>query len=191
MASRNRAASTVDATTAEQSTQDSATAIVPRPNYDADALRNLTSFADAIDLAGEQFGTVDDAVDVLGDGFILMSKEDKAKLVNLPLLLLEWSFYPSEEHGGEFCSIRLVAQGENGSIGKYVVNDGSTGLAETLRNYTARTGRQGGLLVRKGFRESSYAYCDDCRVAVSDTHKSDEPAHSVGRARTYYLNTSA
>lgn len=191
MASRNRAASTEDTTVSTEDTSTNTAIAVPAPNYSADTLREIDSFQSAIAAAGYMFGSIDDASDVLGDGFKLMSTEDKAKLVGVPMVLLEWSFYPSQEHGGEFCALRLVAQGEGNTVGKYVVNDGSTGLARTLKEYTARTGRQGGLVVRRGFRASEYPYCDDCRVAVDDSHKADEPTHKVGRARTYYFDTSA
>ena len=187
----NRAASTED--TANVSTEDTTAVAIPEPNYDDNALRTITSFADAINLAGETFGTVEDASDVLGDGFRLLKEGDgKTQLCGKPLMLLEWNFYTSTEFGGEFAAIRLVSQEPNGSIGKWVVNDGSTGIAKTLKEYTERTGgKRGGLMVRNGFRESTYPFCNDCRMAVKDNHKEDEPTHQVGRGRTYYIDTSA
>jgi hypothetical protein len=200
MAPRNRATSTQDTptTSTEDITAPATTdpaqqqIAVPEPNYGDDTLRSITSFQDAINAAGYMFGAVEDAADVLGDGFRLLKTEDgKSKLVGKPLMLLEWSFYPSDEFGGEFAAIRLVAQEDNNTISKYIVNDGSTGVCKMLREYTEHTGRRGGLMVRNGFRESSYPFCQDCRTAVDDDHKKFEPSHVVGRGKTYYIDTSA
>lgn len=192
MAPRNRAASTVDNEQEAPAAQMSTEVVIPEPNYNNEMLRGITSFSSAINLAGEMFGDVEDASDVLGDGFRLLKEKDgKTQLCGKPLMLLEWSFYPSAEFGGEFAAIRLVSQESNGSVGKYVVNDGSTGIKKTLKDYTERTGRRGGLMVRNGFRESTYPFCSDCRMAVNDDHEEIEPTHGVGRGRTYYIDTSA
>lgn len=203
MPARKRNETTVDspaedtATTqeyAEQLATGTGTDVVLSVKYDTADLRNISSFQDAIELAGAVFGGLEEAGTVLGDGFTLLKTDGaKARLVGKPMLLLEWSFYPGE-FGEDFAALRIVAQEDNGTISKYIVNDGSTGIAKTLREYTANTGRSGGLLVRNGFRESSYLYCEDCGTAkdITDAHKSFEgyKDHKVGRATTYYIDTS-
>lgn len=158
-------------------------------SFDPDDLRGIQSFEDAANLAAAMFGEVPEVSAMLGDGFALLSTEDKARLVGVPLILLQWDFYPGD-FGGNFATIRVVARNEDGSAGKYVVNDGSSGIAEMLALYTKRTGKNGGLMARHGFRESTYPFCNDCRVAVKDRHTEEHPDHRVGRATTYYIDTS-
>lgn len=175
------------------STVDSA-AVALSIRYDANALRGLDSFDAALALAGETFGSLDDAAHTLGDGFALLRTDGaKANLVGRPLILMEWAFYPGD-FGDEFAAIRVVAQEKNGSISKFIVNDGSTGVAKMLRDYTNNTGRRGGLVVRNGFRASDYLYCEDCGTAkdITDAHKTfaGYADHRVGKATTYYIDTS-
>lgn len=196
MASRSRANSTVDAT--EPPTEDiPATTdaerqqLVLKPSYTDDTLRGIASFEDAMQAAGYMFGDLQDAADVLGNGFTLLSTPDaKASLVGKPMVLLEWNFHTSAEFGGEFVSILAVVHEANGSISKVIINDGSTGVCQTLQEFSRREGRQGGLVVRRGLRESTYPFCDDCRQAVRSDHTTDEPGHKVGRARTFYIDAS-
>lgn len=198
MATKNRAASSVD--TADETVNESTVEVSQRPRdvvavgsavrFDEETLRNLTNFEDALRLAQEEFGNVDEAGKVLGDGFALLKDDGKARLVGVPVLLLNWDFYDGD-FGSRFVAVRLVTHNPDGSINKYIVNDGSTGIADTLARYTERTGRNGGLFVRNGFRPSEYQYCEICGTAVDagadDDHKR---AGKHRRATTYYLDTS-
>lgn len=171
----------VDALVPEVMTQASA--------YDSDTMRELSSFDEAVRLATEAYGPIDDAAD-LGDGFALLKEEDKRRLVGIPLLFLEWNFYPGD-YGSMFVAIRMVARNKDGGVSKYIVNDGSTGIADQLAAYTKRTGKSGGLMVRQGFRVSEYTYCELCGAVkcMSETVHRDSGAHK--KAETYYVDTSA
>lgn len=146
-------------------------------HFSAETLSGLRSFEDALALAQETFGTVDVADEAIGDGFALLDKDEKAKLVGIPLVFLEWTFNASDKYEGSvFVSARVVANVGNGVMAKYIINDGSTGLAKQLEEYTNKTGRRGGLAVRKGLRRSDY-------VKVINGKKTE--------ATTFYLDTSA
>jgi len=170
---------------------DTTTDVVPAAHYEAETLRNITSFEDALAVAGMTMGKLDDAAEVLGDGFALLRTDGaKAQLVGKPMVLLEWSFYAGD-FGDDFAAIRLVVKEPNGSISKYIVNDGSTGVAKMLKQYSDRTGRNGGLVIRNGFRESTYTYCQVCASAkceVPDIHSKTKGNHID--ATTYYIDTS-
>lgn len=168
-------------------------AIVPK-SFDEDALRAISSFDDAVALATAVHGDLAMADQELGDGFALLDKDSKAKLVDVPLLLMEWAFYPGD-FGDEFAAVRLVARNPDGSVGRYILNDGSRGVCDTLRKYTARTGKSGNLLVKKGLRRSDYLYCDMCRKATSECEVPEVHEKSPEKlwrpATTFYLDTSA
>lgn len=142
--------------------------------YSREALAEIDSFDAALAMATEQYGPVVDAADVLGDGFALLDSNSKSMLEGIPLILMEWNFRDGD-FGKPFVSVRVVAKHPNGSMGRYIVNDGSTGIAEQLAEYTKRHGRYGGLVVSKGFLRSDY----DVEI---DGKKS--------RATTWYLNLS-
>lgn len=184
---RARAASTKDSGTTMATGTDVET--VTSNAYSADALRQATSFDDFARLAMERFETVDVASDVLGDGFALLKGDDaKRTLVGRPTLLLEWSFY-SGQFGERFVAVRVVTQNIDGSVSKYILNDGSTGICETLWQYTHTTGRVGGLVARHGLRVSDYTYCGTCQSVVNpDVDSAHRPLHT--KASTFYLDTS-
>ena len=169
------------------------TVVVPT-TFSEDALREIVSFDDAYRLTLEYQGEIVEADQVLGDGFSVLKQEDKARLVGVPLILMEWDFYPGD-FGSEFVAVRIAARNQDGTTGKYVLNDGSTGIAVMLRKYQERTGKRGGLLVKHGLSVSDYEYCDMCRVVTSkcdvpDVHK-NSPERLWRPAKTYYLDTSA
>lgn len=160
--------------------------------FTEDALRSIASFDDAAQLLYNNNVGIVDAASVLGDGFALLKEERKSILIGVPLLVLGWKFYPGE-YGEEFVALRLVARNPDGSAGKYILTDGSTGIAETLKNYTARTGSRSGLMVRNGLRASSYIYCEACErtLAANETDDEHKAAKKHKPATTYYLDTSA
>ena len=160
--------------------------------FNEDALRNLTSFDEAIALTTAVLGEpVTDASQELGDGFALLDSDHKGRLANVPLLLMDWNFYDGD-FGRKFVAVHIVARNPDGGISKYILNDGSTGICDTLAKYTMRTGKTGGLRVNNGLRESVYTYCEQCqsadKCALPETHKA-QGKHK--RAVTYYLDTSA
>jgi hypothetical protein len=133
------------------------------------------AFADALALAKEIYGeeSVQLASDAIGDGFALTDNKDQ--FIGKPCIFLKWTFSqgdfidPKTKEKREFASIRVVTPG-----GKYVINDGSTGICDQLRQFTMENfGRQGGLISARGLRRSDYEHPE------------------YGSATTYYIDTSA
>lgn len=141
--------------------------------------REISSFEDALRLAQEQYGEVEAASSAIGDGFALLTTDQKVQLIGVPCVFLSWSFAASEVgERGEFVTVRVVT--EDGR--KVVVNDGSTGIYQQLKDYTTETnGRDGGLIVRRGLRKSDYTY-----TVTEGKDKGKEKA-----ATTYYIDTAA
>lgn len=187
MASKQDKTSATAATPTEQPAQEVATTDL----FSAEALRGITSFEDAARMLYLNDIEIVEAGQVIGDGFALLKKDRKNILVGVPLLLLEWNFYPGD-YGDTFCAIRLVSRNPDGSAGKYIINDGSTGIADALKDYTERTGKVTGLMVRNGLRASDYTFCEACDRALkpgeADEKHRDDGKHS--KATTYYLDTS-
>ncbi|HVI71481.1 MAG TPA: hypothetical protein VM656_08355 [Pyrinomonadaceae bacterium] len=141
--------------------------------YTRDELMAISSFDDAVRIATEVHGSLTYADQELGDGFALLSKEQKNLLCGVPLLLLEWKFRGGDF--GNFVTMRVIARNPDGNVSKYIVNDGSTGIAEQLADYQTATQRTGGMFVGKGFRRSDY------EVEIDGETRG---------ASTYYLDTS-
>lgn len=112
-----------------------------------DNLRDIKSMEDAIALLD---GQVDNSADVIGTGADILSGADKDKLLGIPFLAISWSFNLGDF--GPFVSINVIT--DKGD--KYVINDGSTGIRDQLVAFTDQSGRQTGLLCRKGLRKSEY-----------------------------------
>lgn len=136
-----------------------------------DQLSGISSFQDALSLLNETYGAeaVVVASQALGDGFALL--ENKDKLIDEMFVMISWDFHIGDH--GEFVSVRLVTEGGK----KYIVNDGSTGMCKQLSEYTAKTGRNRGMVVEKGLRRSDYTYTDE------NGKEKD--------ASTYYLDVAA
>lgn len=141
--------------------------------FSRDELMGITNFDDAVRLATEVHGQIVAADRELGDGFALLSKEQKNLLCGVPLLLLEWKFRGGDF--GNFVTLRVIARNPDASVSKYILNDGSTGIAEQLADYQKNTGRTGGMFVGKGLRRSDY------EVDIDGDMKA---------ASTFYLDTS-
>lgn len=138
-------------------------------------LRDITSFEDAAALLASKGIDVVFADQQLGNGFAIL--DDKSKLVGVQIFLIEWNFYEGEF--GPFVAAMLAAKFP-GTVGlaKYILNDGSTGIYQQLRNYTDQKERQRGMMVKNGLRKSVYDTVDEA------TGKTKE-------STTYYLDTSA
>lgn len=145
---------------------------VPTTRFDDEALLAISSFDDAAALLAENDIPIVAADQVIGNGFAIIN--DKGFLCNVPMMLLSWNFNSGDN--GEFVSINAVANLPGGNLGKYIINDGSTGIYAQLRKYTDRTGKTAGLIVKRGLRRSDYQYDDN------GTPKN---------ATTFYLDTSA
>lgn len=136
-------------------------------------LRDISSFEDAIRLAESVYGSVVDASEEIGSGFVML--ENKDRLTDVPFLILSCSF-PEGDYRNEigelskFAVVRLVT--DKGD--RLVITDGGHGVFTQLSELNERTGRSGGILVKGGLRRSDYSY---------------EDANGVTQpATTYYLN---
>lgn len=140
--------------------------------------RAINSFEEALELAKEQYGDIQAASSAIGDGFALLTTDQKQQLVGVACLFLSWSFSASEVgERGEFVTARVVTSDGR----KVVVNDGSSGVYQQLKDYTTESGRDGGLIVARGLRRSDYTY------TVTD----GKDAGKEKPATTYYLDTAA
>lgn len=185
--------------------QDHSDATVPEvwggaSHFTREQLTHIESFDDAARLAAQEFGDIVSAHEstALGDGFRVASEDDKMRLIGVPLLLLEWSLRESEYGEGVYVSIKAIQRDESGRAIKWILNDGSTGIARDLQNFTLKTGRSGGLGVRKGLRVSEYptnaikGHPDNGKPLSKAEHREFIKAgHPVGKGRTFYLDASA
>ena len=139
--------------------------------FSTEELRSISSFDDALNLAQAKLGkgnVIPQASEELGDGFTLLESEEKNLLIKRDMIILDWVFADGD-YGDEFVTMRLVTR----DGGRYIVNDGSTGICAQLRDYSNRTGRYSMLRVERGFRKSEYA--------------NEHSEHAV----TFYLDTSS
>jgi hypothetical protein len=150
-----------------------------RPQFGTGDMRGIVTFEDAMALMQSAGISVDDAAEAIGDGFVLL--EDKAKLQDVPCLFMTWSFSPGEYGNGEYVTARVVAKLDNGTVAKYVLNDGSTGIYKQLREYTDMSGKLGGLAAHGGLKVSNYT-----KDIFNPKTGKEEPT----AATTVYIDTS-
>lgn len=145
---------------------DVATRTDQTPVWSDGTLAAIESFTDAVEIARETYGNLLHAADVLGNGFTLV--DNKENLIGVPFIVLTWR----KAHGdhGDYVAAYVVT--EDGR--KCVITDGSTGIAAQLLTLQERTGVNGGILVRKGLRKSTYPH----------------PTEPDKTATTFYLDTS-
>lgn len=150
------------------------------PRLSDDDLRTIQNVDDAVKLLKSQGVDLVNIADVIGTGFELVTEERvKRQLVGVPFVVLAWGFSLGDY--GPFTTLYIVT----GKGGKYIVNDGSTGIREQLDAYSAKTGKQQGMIVNHGFRVSDYRIDKETKKPV--------PANFTGEtepAATFYLDTS-
>jgi hypothetical protein len=147
--------------------------------YSEADLRDIKSFDDAMALAAQTLGaeSIVDASDVLGNGFTILQKSDKDRLIGMPFIILSYDFHIGDfgttEDGGNgyYVSIMLVTK----DGGRYILNDGGTGIYAQLDEHNGRSQTPGGLVVNGGLRKSEYEY-------------TDEATGKKSAAATFYLN---
>lgn len=135
-------------------------------SFSEDLLRTAESFDDFVRLTQDTHGEIADAGLEIGDGFSLLN--DKNILVGRPCLFMEWTFRAGD-FAAPYVSVRVVAQFHGGALGKFIFNDGSTGIAEQLAKYQKNTGKTGGLAVKQGLRRSDYEVEIDGRMSPATT----------------------
>lgn len=133
--------------------------------FSDDVLSRMASFDDAI-AAFDSAGIKAESITDYGTGFSVL--QDKRSLIGVPFAILEWRFNTSEKFTDEngnplvFVSAEIYTKHNE----KWILNDGSTGIAAQLRRVTdSRVERkhafpQAGLLVEKGLTVSEYTYTD-------------------------------
>lgn len=89
----------------------------------------------------------------LGDGWDLVPTEGKAKLVGVPMVVLDWQ--QNEGRTGLFTTLRIVTSDDR----RLIINDGSTGIHKQLEDLSAK-GESRALVLPHGLRRSDYEYTD-------------------------------
>lgn len=158
---------------------DVAVELINTNTFDPDALREATTLDDFAALTVAEHGDILAAEDVMGDGFQILTRDEKSLLIDKEMLIMDWAFRDGD-FASAYVSMRVVAKMPGGGLLKAIVNDGGAGIPNQLASYQTRTGRTGGLKVKKGLRVSEYDTGEDGRP-VSD------PALKTGTGSTYYL----
>ena len=128
------------------------------PQISQSQLREIASFNDAVLLAKSFYGDVALSSDVLGDGFTLVEKDN---LLGEPFVLVDYTVHTSKTNfdengeGLKFVTVRCVTKEDK----RVAFNDGSTGVAQQLRDLAARQ-IYGGIYVPNGLRASEYEVLD-------------------------------
>lgn len=152
--------------------------------FDSDSLAGITDFQSAIQLAIDEFG-LDQIIDstTIGDGFRLISTEDKGTLVGVPFIILDIRVgydIPTSRH---YCVLRLVTSDSR----KIIVSDGSTGIYRDLCN-TFGANRNGDDDVELNWSRKPFAPV----LVKAGLTRSDYVTSVNGKnvsATTYYLGT--
>lgn len=154
-------------------------------------LRAITTFEEANAYAVEAYGGVDDVSTELGNGFTLLGKSDKAKLVGKPFLILFFTLNAGD-FGAYFSTIHAMTTDNR----KVIINDGSTGIHKQLADYADRTNRNGGLMVPNGLRRSEYPTCSNEKCEkprppkVSTCQSCGDTSEARNKGVTFYLETA-
>ncbi len=170
--------------------------VTPAVRLSDDELANVASFQDAMNLVNERFGgEIIDVAQELGTGFSVL--DDKARLIGVPFIILEAreseGDYTRNGEPGTFVSLTLVCDDRKGG-GKFIVNDGGTGIRDQLLSYWKNNPDKCGttaegmhystvpFLVRNGLSRSSY-YRDP---KTGDVSRKQQDGYEP--AETYYLD---
>lgn len=143
------------------------TAVMRGTGLSDEELRMVESFDDVVRMTGGQVANI---ADEMGDGFSVL--DDKMRLIGAEFIIVKYGEHESEKSdGGKFTTIHVVTK----EGGKYIVNDGSTGIHAQMSEKFGPDGEPFKFLyVPRGLRVSEYTYMDGGR---------EKPA------RTFYLNT--
>lgn len=158
------------------------TAVSRLTQTEASALALLEEYG--IKVAGIQ-----DAEQVIGDGWHVI---DKADLVGVPFIAVDYRFADSKKHATivdgvrqpmQFLIMKVVTDEfvqSGGKDGKYVVTDGGSGLMKQIGEWIEKEGIDlsgetvPALICKRGLVESNYEF-------------TNEKTGEIGEATTYYL----
>lgn len=146
-------------------------------------LKAITNFDDVKKLAVELNADVIPSTE-LGDGFTLLDTKDKDLLVGKPIMFIGWNFSIGDM--GSFVTARVLVQEANGTFGKYIINDGSTGIHDQLKAISQLNPNAGVVTSIRGLRKSEY----NVPVKVTD-EETGETKEVLKKSTTYYIDTSA
>lgn len=161
-------------------------------------LKNITSFAEAMEYVREQYQESQSVADNLGNGFTVLSKDEKDRLVSVPFMILGFTLNEGDYGDDGFCSLQIVTSDDR----RFILNDGGAGIREQLFELLEENpGRYGGYFVPRGLSMSEYDTCLGCgqpRRETVDTCKNTLRNGSVcgdedtkrGKGSTFYLDTS-
>lgn len=135
-----------------------------------------------------------DNVSELGGGFHLVKKDDKSKFEGVPFVILYFRINDKWRYGAGVSmmiqtAVPVVFDGER--YERFIINDGSTGIAQQLFDYKVATGKQGPILCKRGLRSSTYEVMEDDPTREGERRVVIDPATQkpvVGT--TFYLDTS-
>lgn len=160
--------------------------IRPASAYSQDVIAGIVSFDDALAAASAVHGDVQSS-----QGFRIASEHDKAALLGLPMVLMEWYFLAGD-YGNEYVEANVVVQYADKSTGKWTLRDGSTGMRAELRAYTDSTKKTGGLVCPAGLRASTFYVHPKTMQPVKRNDVESVLAQfgtaNVKTATTYYLD---
>ncbi|MGH3570859.1 MAG: hypothetical protein ACRDUW_03370 [Pseudonocardiaceae bacterium] len=123
-------------------------------------LRDIQTYADAVDILCEN-GALTDAQLLDLTGFGLLPGDQKATLVGVPFLIIEFTIKPGI-HGNDYAEILLVTTTDY----RWRMRDSSLGINKQLKEILVNRIAAGhptpnlGIEVRKGLRYQEFEYLD-------------------------------
>lgn len=157
-------------------------------DFDDVLLRGIASFDDAVKLAADVWGGITPAGEHIGNGFSVVPKDQKGRLIGVPFLIMAMKFHDGDF--GEYVSMILVTA--NGD--RLILNDGSTGIFYQARTLVELTGRSGGFSVSDGLRVSEYDTCAECGKprppSEAECMRCSNAETKRGRGETYYFDAA-
>lgn len=155
-------------------------------------LREVASWDDAVALYNQQNPDrpVESASDLIGNGYTLYRGDDaKARLIGVPMFLQHWNINRGGDFGDFVSVIGITKTGQ-----KFIINDGSTGIAQQVAKLDRERGA-GGVIVESGLRSSTYSTCGKCDLPLGADEPVCENCDYSGPERhkgtTFYLDLSA
>lgn len=128
-------------------------------SYDESLVNTLTSPREI----AEYFASLGvDIVSTEADGIVSLDVVDKETLIGTPFVIIEWRFNDTGKFGTFVSAVFMTEDGKRG-----VFNDGSTGIAQQLRELSDyreahnHATPYAGRFVKGGLRVSDYTYVDE------------------------------
>lgn len=104
---------------------------------------------------------------------------DKDKLIGVPFMIADVRFWHSDKYDREAVSVMLLTKTTIEDKDHFVINDGSTGIYEQVKQMVQSSGRKAGIMCPNGLRVSEYD------TVVHDEF-GNEPDKTI-KSRTFYV----